>query len=109
MLLTENENENENINNLKGVDFEKRFESAFDEITLINYKMVFNQLDLAEELKQFKLKCDSEPSDYHNRDVSGLRKAFHYQCRNSKNKLKYKKNELDYHSEIRSIVEGSKF
>lgn len=107
MLRMENENENENRIKLKGVDFEKLFERAFDDLTLTNYRMVFNQLDLRQELVEYKLKCDSEPEDYHNRDVAGLRKGFHYQCRNSKNKLKQKKNEIDYNQELRSIIEGT--
>jgi len=67
--------------------FEENWNLAFDSMTLESYKMNYRFLNLTEELSHFKLKCDADPEDYHQRDCSGLRQAFLYQLKNGKQKV----------------------
>ncbi len=80
----DNENDIESKKILKsGGDFKETFKQAFDGITLENFAMQFSQLDVANELQIFELKCNAHPKDYHNRDYGGLRLAFLHQLKNS--------------------------
>lgn len=67
-------------------DFQGRFLSAFDELTMERYGMSFKGIDLLEELQQFRLKCDNDPMSYHHRDAGGLRNAFQHQLKTAKPK-----------------------
>ncbi len=57
-------------------DFQSKWNSAFDEQTIEGYKMNYKFLDINQELSHFRLKCDSDPNDYHNREHGGLRLGF---------------------------------
>jgi len=70
--------------------FEENFDSAFDEITLENYKMVFKGVDIQQELNHFRLKCNNDQASYHSRDPSSLRTAFQYQLKQAKPKKSLK-------------------
>lgn len=65
-------------------DFESNWKAAFDETTMTNYIMQFKNLDVANELMLFRLKCNGDPKEYHSRDSGGLRTAFLYQLKNGK-------------------------
>lgn len=82
---TEYENviENESRNIIES--FEEKFKHAFDDITIETYKMTFRERNIKTELQEFLTKCNSAKDDYHQRDISGLRLAFQYQLKNSRN------------------------
>lgn len=63
--------------------FEANFRTAFDERTMENYFMQFKHLDVVNELVLFRIKCNGNPTEYHNRDPGGLRTAFLYQLKNA--------------------------
>jgi len=87
-------------------DFDKIFEKAFDELTCDTYKLPFKHLNLPVELEQFKLKCQSDKDDYYHRGAAGLRKAFLYQLRNSRNKNNGKGTFTDKRTEnLRGLAE----
>lgn len=66
---------------------------AFDEINLGIWALQFSHLKIEDELAHFKLKCNADPKEYHTRDFGGLRKAFLYQLKNTKdNNGRPKKN-----------------
>lgn len=65
-------------------DFEETWKVAFDEMTMEPLIMQFKNIDVANELMLFRLKCNNDKADYHQRDTAGLRQAFLYQLKNSK-------------------------
>lgn len=65
--------------------FDLIFLEAFDSNTCEGYKLAFRNLDLGRELELFRLKCDNDKKTYYHRDAAGLRTAFQYQLKNSKN------------------------
>jgi hypothetical protein len=65
--------------------FDLKFLEAFDENTCNGYKLAFRNTDLGRELELFKLKCDNDKQTYYHRDTAGLRTAFQYQLKNSRN------------------------
>lgn len=67
-------------------DFNENFIQAFDEITCERYKIHFKEINLEEELKLFRLKCDNDPDTYSTRDPAGLRTAFQYQLKTANKK-----------------------
>lgn len=70
--------------------FELLWSAAFDQRTIENYKMQYRFVSMEEELSHFRLICDSDPPNYHQRDTAGLRQAFLYQLRNGKQKSQVK-------------------
>lgn len=84
---TEEETEEE-IKGVQGEKFEDKFELAFDELTLADYASIHPQLNIQDELKHFRIKCNSSKADYHSRDPSGLRLGFLKQLEFSPNKKK---------------------
>lgn len=87
-LENEIENENENEDVFKGGVGEKFtdtwFADIFDSMFMDQTGMTFRHLDLANELAIFKLKVRGSPPDYQSRDAGGIRQAFIYQLKNSK-------------------------
>ncbi len=59
----------------KGETFDQKFILAFDEITCERYKMTFKGLDLANELQEFRTKCDNDPLTYHHREWNSYRQT----------------------------------
>lgn len=103
------ESDNEIVidNNLKE-SFEKKFETAFDEMTLESYRMQFPKLDLKAELSHFLLKCNSAKGEYHTRDPDGLRLGLLAQLKLSKSFVNGKSgNKKDDHTRslLASITE----
>ncbi len=87
-------------------DFEDVFLEAFDEITCDKYKSAFRNLNLGRELELFKLKCDNDKQTYYHRDAAGLRTAFQYQLKNSKENGKPKSGNLkDSFDRIDEIID----
>lgn len=62
-----------------GGNFEERFALAFDENQMTIYKLQFQGLNVDNELAVYRLKCNSNPSEYHKRDSGGLRNGFLHQ------------------------------
>lgn len=61
--------------------FEFEFKTAFDEATLEGYDRNYQHkgLDIAEQLKSFRLKCDNDQGTYYARSSATLRTNFQYQ------------------------------
>jgi hypothetical protein len=55
------------------------FKIIFDEMTLENYKRVYRNIDILDQLEKFKIKVRGAPDDYRTRDTGGMRNAFQYQ------------------------------
>jgi len=93
---TENVNENVNENgdctedNKKESDFEFEFKTAFDEGTMEGYERNYKHkgIDVAEQLKSFRLKCDNDRGSYYTRSSSTLRTNFQYQLDHARNGAK---------------------
>jgi len=64
-------------------NFELNFKQAFGEITMEQFAMQFKGINIENELQIFRLKCDSNPDDYHKRDHAGLRMAFIHQLKSA--------------------------
>lgn len=64
--------------------FMLEFHSAFDEMTMENFKMNFKHLNVDEELSHFMLKCQNDKQTYFIRDSSTLRTNFLYQLKAAK-------------------------
>lgn len=87
-------------------DFEEKFLVAFDELTCESYSRAFRHLSLGRELELFKLKCDNDKQSYYYRDAAGLRTAFLYQLKNSKDNGKPKSGNLaDSFDRIDQIID----
>ena len=95
------------LNNLN--EFEKKFEMAFDEITMDRYRLIFGKLDLPQELSEFKLKCTNAPEDYFGRDLAGLRNGFQSQLKNSKSTKQKNGNKLDHQAELQRLYITSQY
>jgi len=67
-------------------DFDFEFKTAFDEKTLEGYERKYKHkgLDVAEQLKSFRLKCDNDRGSYYTRSSSTLRTNFQYQLDHAK-------------------------
>ena len=61
------------------------FDEIFDELLMESVRSTFPAHDLVQEMKEFKLKIRGSPTDYQHRDGGGIRQAFIYQLKNSKN------------------------
>lgn len=93
---------------LEGVDFDELFLRAFDERTCEVLMMTFREIPreaMARELQEFRTKCDLDPTDYHRRDIGGLRKGFQYQLKNYRHGKKPAKIG-DKFAELSRILEG---
>jgi len=66
------------------VPFEESFKYAFDDMTLERFSMNFKGVNIIDELRLFRLKCDNDPATYHSRDPATLRTNFQYQLKNAK-------------------------
>lgn len=76
------------LNNNLIKEYEETIKSFFSEKYLARTSETFPDLDMNRELQKFKLLCESDPDDYMTRDGSDLRKAFLFQLKNSKDKIK---------------------
>lgn len=91
-LEEEKEIEKEKEKEVKGVQGEfpeQKFEEAFDDIYIQGQQMSWREIDVPEQLRQFKVKVRGSPSRYMHRDTDGLRLAFQSQLRTAKPKQKY--------------------
>lgn len=89
--LTAETKGNETETERKGIptiDFSKKFIEAFDSLTMDGYKLAFRGIDIENELKLFRLKCDNDKGAYYHRDSAGLRTAFQYQLKNARKEFK---------------------
>lgn len=66
------------------MNFEHTWAQAFDKLTLERYRSIYRFLDLDNELRHYRLKCDGDEGDYHKRDLAGLRNGFLHQLKTSK-------------------------
>jgi len=71
-------------------DFDFEFKAAFDDRTLEGYERNYKHkgIDIAEQLKSFRLKCDNDRGSYYKRSSSTLRTNFQYQLDHARNGTK---------------------
>lgn len=73
-------------NQVEALTQEELFRRSFDEITMESYAMAFKELDLVQQLADFKLKVTNAWSEYRHRDVAGMRNAFHHHLRSARDR-----------------------
>lgn len=71
-------------------DFDFEFKAAFDEGTMEGYERNYKHkgIDITEQLKSFRMKCDNDKGSYYTRSSATLRTNFQYQLDHAKNGVK---------------------
>lgn len=87
--------------------FEESWAWAFDELTIDLFIMHFHEIDVKEQLKLFRLKCDNDKKNYHSRDPGSLRTTFQYHLEYSKKK--YDTNSNGTRKTCTQILTGNEY
>jgi hypothetical protein len=85
----------------------ERMRTAFDSLSIEKYKMVFRDLNIEDELQEFRLKVDGE-SKYESYTVGELRTAFQYHLKTSKSKTNKHGKRIDPKNELGDIYSRNK-